>query len=88
MKTAYAIDDQILVTLCALIGQHGIAEISVDDFHDPEEDEITSEEIHLTVVHNGEPLPTCFRLSTTSAQRLIRDLQIAVAKRQREQSAC
>jgi hypothetical protein len=71
----------MLVTICGLVGNHGVARISVDDFHDPDEAEITAEEIHITVLHNEEPLPTCFRLSTTTARRLAQHLNRAIAKR-------
>jgi hypothetical protein len=57
--------------------------LNVDDFHDPDEVEISSEEIHVTVVMSQTPqdTPYCFRLSTTSAKTLINELTAAIARR-------
>jgi hypothetical protein len=58
--------------------------LSVDDFKDSEEAEITAEEIHITVITTGATVETsfCFRISTTSARMLINDLTAAIARRQ------
>jgi hypothetical protein len=55
----------------------------VDDLHDPEEGEITGEEIHVSLMASAGPehLLFCFRLSTTSANLLINDLTAAIARR-------
>jgi hypothetical protein len=55
----------------------------VDDLHDPEEGEITGEEIHVSLMASAGPeaLVFCFKLSTTSANVLINDLCAAIARR-------
>jgi hypothetical protein len=57
--------------------------LNVDDFHDLHEAEISTEEIHVTVVTSRTPqdTPFCFRLSTTSAKMLINELTAAIARR-------
>ncbi len=79
-----AIDNEILVVVCQ--DQCEMYRISVDDMRDKPENELTDNEIHLTFLrmdrHSGEtPLPLCYRLSTTSAQELVRQLTEAIAKR-------
>jgi hypothetical protein len=57
--------------------------LKVDDLDDPEEDELTSEEIHVSVLAATAPedLLFCFRLSTTSARALVNELTAAIARR-------
>jgi hypothetical protein len=80
MITATPPDDEILVIPC---GRHdGLFYLSVDDFADPNEIEITNEQIHLTGVELGGPdVPFCFSLSVTSAVKLVAELNAAIAKR-------
>lgn len=80
MITATPPDDQILVIPC---GRHdGLFYLSVDDFDDPNEVEITAEQIHVTGVElNGPGVPFCFSLSVTSAVKLAAGLNAAIAKR-------
>lgn len=79
---AAPVDDQILVNPCHF--ERGLFRLNVDDFEDPGEDEITEEQIHLTLVRMGrtdDPF-ICMKLSTTSAVKLIRELGEAVARRE------
>jgi hypothetical protein len=57
--------------------------LKVDDLHDPDEVEISSEEIHVSVLAatGGEDLLFCFRLSTVSARALVNELTAAIARR-------
>jgi hypothetical protein len=75
-------DDEMLVTICGFNRNPGISRLSVDDFHDEDEAEISSEEIHVTLLHREQPIPPCFRLSVTSAKLLIQELQKAVDERE------
>jgi hypothetical protein len=79
-----AIDNEILVVFCQDEGT--LYRLSVDDFQDEDEEEISRDQIHLTLVKmelgKGEtPLSPCLKLSTTSAKQLIRKLAEAIAKR-------
>lgn len=81
-------DNDILVRLCD--GEPGPAppaRLSVDDFIDPAEREITEPEIHLTILawdgHKENPL-ACMALSTVSAEALIRELAKAIRHREAE----
>jgi hypothetical protein len=57
--------------------------LKVDDLHDPDEVELSSEEIHLSIMAatGPEDLLFCFKLSTTSAKLLANELVQAVARR-------
>jgi hypothetical protein len=80
--TRASLDDEILVSLCDRA--RGVYRLNVDDFEDSDEAEITSEEIHITIVGcrpHGETTPVCLKLSTTSAVELVRQLSEAIAKR-------
>ncbi len=84
MVTATPIDDLLLVTVCQ--DENCLHRISVDDFDDEHEWEVTGDQIHLTIIKIergvGETaLPQCLKLSTTSALELIRQLTDAVRKR-------
>jgi hypothetical protein len=86
------LDNRILVGFCGDReyrrdkGLDGVYRLSVDDFDDPDEDEISDEEIHLTCVRDrpatGDEFPFCFKLSTVSARRLIAELSAAIARRE------
>jgi hypothetical protein len=80
---SYAIDNQLLVTVCQ--DETRLYRLSVDDFDDANETEVTNDQIHLTIVRMRpgpeEPLPVCMKMSTTSALQLIRELETAVSKR-------
>jgi hypothetical protein len=83
LRTA-SLDNKILLTVCQ--DQSSIHRLSVDDFGDFDENEITSEEIHLTILRvkrgvGEDPLPICLKLSATSAQELVRRLNVAILKR-------
>jgi hypothetical protein len=84
-------DDDVLIAACAPDGISHFCRLSVDDFDDPEEVEITAEEIHLTaVLQTGGPeraFPFCFRLSTTSARILVDRLRAAIERRQQGEAA-
>jgi hypothetical protein len=77
------IDDDILVSLCDR--SRGVFRLNVDDFADDSEGEITSEEIHLTVIRTlprpEDECPFCFKLSVISAVELVRQLNVAIAQR-------
>jgi hypothetical protein len=76
-------DNDILATMCSDPGTS--FRVNVDDFDDPGEDEISGEEIHLTVVRRnarGEDPACCLKLSTTSAKILIEELAEAIRKRE------
>jgi hypothetical protein len=57
--------------------------LHVDDLSDPDEVEITSEQIHVTVLTVCVPQSVlhCFKLSTVSARTLVNELTAAVARR-------
>ena len=77
-----AIDDEILAIVCQ--DETTLHRISVDDFADPEETDVSSDQIHVTLIRMEpaeSPLPFCLKLSTTSAQELVRQLTEAIAKR-------
>jgi hypothetical protein len=77
-----AADNEILVIPCH--GSSHLHRLSVDDFADPAEREITSEQIHLTVIRMGptEEPEGCFALSVTSARQLVRELRAAIRRRE------
>jgi hypothetical protein len=82
-----ALDAEILITLCEQSAKHRLATLNVDDFIDPSEAEITSEEIHLTILGRkrigaSEHLVCCFKLSTVSARQLVEELTTAITKRE------
>jgi hypothetical protein len=85
--TTSPIDNDILITLCQP-GRAKLCRLSVDDFDDPEEAEIITEEIHLTVVGRDargreDPIAgCCFKMSTVSAAFLIDRLREAIQRRQ------
>jgi hypothetical protein len=56
---------------------------NVDDLHDLEEHELTTEEIHVSLMAatGPEDLVFCFKLSTTSARTLVNELVAAIARR-------
>ena len=84
------LDDDVLIAVCGPDGTSLFCRLSVDDFDDPEEAEISAEEIHVTaVVQTGGPedtFPFCFRLSTTSARILADRLRMAIDRRQPEEA--
>jgi hypothetical protein len=86
MKTGYASqfhDDEILLSPHGREGS--MCSLHVDDFHDPSEEEITADEIHVTCVRlsgPGEDAPFCFQLSSTSARKLVDSLTLAITKRE------
>jgi hypothetical protein len=91
MNTPGPPDDGILVSFCGDSayrhnkGLDGIYRLSVDDFDDPNEDEISDEEIHVTCVRDqgaGVEFPFCFKLSTVSARKLVAELRAAIAQRE------
>jgi hypothetical protein len=71
------------LSLATACGSHRSLYVHVDDLHDPEEGEITGEEIHVSLmaIAGPEDLLFCFKLSTTSATLLINDLTAAIARR-------
>ncbi len=78
------IDNELLVVVCQDEGT--LYRLSVDDFQDDDEEEISRDQVHLTLVKmalgKGEtPLSPCLKLSTTSAIELIRQLTEAIARR-------
>jgi hypothetical protein len=84
-------DEQILVTFCGDSAfRHekdleGVYRLNVDDFDDPDEAEITAEEIHVTCVREkgtGQESPFCFKLSTVSARKLVAELVAAIERRE------
>jgi hypothetical protein len=81
------IDEDLFVTICVRHGAGTLCRLSVDDFDDPEEIEITDEEIHVTAIVQRDGIedtfPFCFKLSTTSARILIERLTRAIEERQR-----
>jgi hypothetical protein len=61
--------------------------LNVDDFFDPDEEEIGRDQIHITVCRwNGKEEETgpCFKITTDSARLLIRELQAAIDKREED----
>jgi hypothetical protein len=75
----------MLIAACQTHGPPVPCLLSVDDFEDPSEAEITSEEIHISVIPqvggcDGRVL-LCFKLSTTTARILIHRLSEAVLGR-------
>lgn len=85
-------DNEILVVPCDP-SRGRLGRFSVDDFDDPNEFEITSEEIHLTAfladscegIFGNIRVPhaiLCFKFSTTSARELVRQLNEAIARRE------
>jgi hypothetical protein len=83
VNNLYAIDNQLLVCVCQ--DESRLYRLSVDDFDDSTEREITADQIHLTIIRMRpgpeEPLPVCMKLSTTSALQLVRQLLEAIGKR-------
>lgn len=82
-------DDDILVAPCLDPGAPApLVRLMVDDFDDPSEREVTSEEIHVTFLECGPDRPEtpaiCFRISVTSARELVRQLEAAVRRREGE----
>ncbi len=77
-----AADDEILILPCH--GNGHLHRLSVDDFEDPSEREITGEQIHLTMIRMGatEEPAGCFALSVTSARKLVRELEEAIRRRE------
>lgn len=79
-------DRDILVSPCVEPGRRiPLARISVDDATDPDEEVLSDEEIHVTLIQRGPGGETpggCFRLSTTSARELIAQLEAAIRRRQ------
>jgi hypothetical protein len=71
------------IPLATACDSHRSLYVHVDDLHDPEEGEITGEEIHVSVkaTTGPEDLLFCFKLSTTDANMLIHDLTAAIARR-------
>jgi hypothetical protein len=79
-------DDDILIRQCACPGEAvRPARLSVDDFADSEEAEITAAEIHVTILawdgRREEPGP-CFALSVVSARQLALALDLAIRRRE------
>jgi hypothetical protein len=87
-------DDDILIQMCADDGKVAnkleVSRLSVDDWEDGTEVDLTQQEIHVTIVHDHGPRlgpGLCFRLSVTSAERLVRELQEAIERRARNGQA-
>lgn len=83
MRTA--IDNEILVVVCQDEGC--MYRLNVDDFQDLDEEAISLDQIHLTIIKmelgKGESsLSPCLKLSTTSVIELIRQLTEALRKRE------
>jgi hypothetical protein len=79
-----AIDNCLLVVVCQ--DETCLHRLNVDDFDDPHEVEVSSDQIHLTIIKmepgKGESeLSPCLKLSTTSALELVRRLNVAILKR-------
>lgn len=78
-------DYDILAALCAPTGEPDEAcRISVDDLDDPDEADLTGDEIHLTMiggVGRREEPRFCLRLSVISARLLIDSLEAAIRRR-------
>jgi hypothetical protein len=78
-------DDDILALRCEDKRPYSI---TVDDYDDPNEEEVTDDQIHVTVWRGMVPgadgeCDYCLKLSTVSARRLVAELEAAI--RQREQ---
>jgi hypothetical protein len=71
---------QALAVVC---GSYQSIYAHVDDLWDPDESELTAEEIHVSLMTatGPEDLVFCFRMSTISAGALIRALNAAISRR-------